>query len=70
MQLYQILLVYIKMVIIMCFQVEIVLKKIVQMFAKVRPIGRCTKQLTSQRWILPCNRVVNVWEEMKSLFNT
>ena len=70
MQLYQILLVYIKMVIIMCFQVEIVLKKIVQMFAEVPPIGRCRKQLTSQRWILPCNRVVNVWKEMNSLFNT
>ena len=70
MQLYQILLVYIKMVIITCFQVEIVLKCTLEMFAKVPPIGRCTKQLTSQRWILPCNRVVNVWEEMKSLFNT
>ena len=32
-----------------CFQVKIY---IIEMFVTVPPVGRCTKQLTSSRWIL------------------
>ena len=52
----------------LCFLVEIQVKCTLCK-CSVPPIGRCTKHLTSQRWILPCNHVINVWEEMKSLFN-
>ena len=34
-------------------------------FGKVPPVGRCAKQLTFSRWILPNDPVINIWEGIK-----
>ena len=34
-------------------------------FWKVPPVGRCAKQLTFSRWILPNDPVINIWEGIK-----
>ena len=47
--------------------VENVRKVPCEKFGKVPPVGRCAKQLTSSRWILPSNRVMNVCEGIKKL---
>ena len=37
------------------------------MFAKVPPVGRCTKHLTSSRWILLGTNIITLLEEYEGL---